>query len=235
MDKHWLVVAGHNLPKQPLSRTEGLTPTDLSLLRRLKNRRNPYNQNQKMRKKKLKPGQQAPYFEKRDSLGNLIKLSDYEHKKLLLSFFRYAGCPWCNLALHRLVLQYPKYQELGLSIVVFIQSSPENIQKNIYDRHNPVPPFPVIADPKREVYDLYGVNESLGAAVKSIRKAPAWLRSHLGNGYKQTTIDGSMTLVPAQFLIGQYNLRIYKIHYGVDYFDHLSLGEILEFAQFGAE
>ena len=172
-------------------------------------------------------------FEMRDVTGKIIKLADYKGKKVLLCFFRYAGCPWCNLAIHRLSVEYPNFKKLGLEIITFVQSKPENIQKYIYGNNVPLPPFPIIADPDRKIYDLYGVTDSYLAAVPSLRHVPDWLWNIVGGKYKQGKVDGSLGLVPAQFMIGTDDTKVYKVYYGVDYFDHLAMSEILEFAQFG--
>lgn len=181
---------------------------------------------------KLTEGNKAPTFKIKDVAGKTINLADYKGKKVLLCFFRYAGCPWCNLAIHRLVLEYPKFKKLGLEVITFVQSKPENIQKYIFDQHVPNPPFPIIADPDRKIYNLYGVEDSYGAAVKSIKRVPEWFWNAAGKKYKQGKSDGSMTLVPAEFMIGPDEFNLYKVHYGIDYFDHLAMAEILEFAQF---
>jgi peroxiredoxin Q/BCP len=183
---------------------------------------------------KLQAGQPAPDFNCTDIFGNSVKLADYQHEKLLLCFFRYAGCPWCNLAIHRLTLAYPAFQELNLNVVAFIQSQPENIKHYIFDRHTPPPQFPIIADPERTVYDLYGVRDSLPAAARSLVKLPDWVQASFRKGFKQGTADGSLTLVPAQFLI-ERSSKIYKANYGVDYYDHLPIVEIMDFAQFGGQ
>lgn len=182
----------------------------------------------------LKAGDTAPDFTREDFTGQKITLSDYKSNNVLLCFFRYAGCPLCNLALHRLALAYKDLEPTGLKVIVFIQSEPENIQKNIYERHEPKPPFPIIADPKREIYDQYAVKDSKAAAIKSIRKVPSWISATV-KGFQQATFDGSLTLVPAQFLINKGDQTIYKANYGVDYYDHLAMIEITEFAQFGKE
>ncbi len=53
---------------------------------------------------RLTAGNIAPDFTVTDVKGKTISLSDYKGKAVLLVFLRYAGCPWCNLALHRLTL-----------------------------------------------------------------------------------------------------------------------------------
>ena len=182
---------------------------------------------------KLKPGEKAPSFETTDIAGRRIRLSDYEGKKVLLCFFRYAGCPWCNLALFRLTKEYPKYEGLGLEVIAFIQSSRENIENNVTKRHHPAPQFPLIADQQRKVYQQYGVEDSLFAFAKSIRKIPQFIEAWFHHKFRQGKIDGSTTLVPAQFLIGPPGLQIHKASYGADYFDRIPMAEILEFARRG--
>ncbi len=168
-----------------------------------------------------------------DMTGKLIKLSDYKKHKLLLCFFRYASCPWCNLALHRLVLEAPRLDKLDLKVIAFIQSEPENIQRYIYDRHSPLPNFPVIADPKRKIYDLYHIDDSLKPLARAAVHVPNWFRATIGKGFRQGKVDGSLSLVPAHFLIGPQNLTIHSAGYSNDYFQDWPMIEILEFAQFG--
>lgn len=184
---------------------------------------------------RLKAGQVAPDFSLNDIYGNKIRLVDYKNDKLLICFFRYAGCPWCNLAIQRLTMSYRALDELNLKIIAFIQSEPENIQRYIFDRHSPKPQFPIIADPDRTIYDLYGVNDSISAAARSLVRLPDWLQSTHINRFKQGKVDGSLTLVPAQFLIEKNSQKIYKANYGADYYDSTPIVEIMDFAQFGAD
>lgn len=184
---------------------------------------------------KLRVGQLAPDFARADIEGNVVKLADYKNDKLLICFFRYAGCPWCNLAIHRLTISYPRLKELNLKVIAFVQSKPENIKKYIINRHQPSPPFPIIADPLREIYNMYGVDDSLPAAARSLVKIPGWLYASLGKGFRQTEIDGSLTLVPAQFLIEPGGQKIHTVNYGVDYYGSLPMVGIMDFAMFDSD
>jgi thioredoxin-dependent peroxiredoxin len=134
---------------------------------------------------RLQSGQVAPYFKRTDIGGNVVCLTDYVNQKLLLCFFRYAGCPWCNLAIHRLTEVQPELEAQGVRVVAFVQSPDSLIKEYILGRHMPVPPFPLIADPNREIYDLYGVQDSQAALVPSLAKAPDWIEATIGKGYRQ--------------------------------------------------
>ncbi len=180
---------------------------------------------------RLQAGQVAPYFKRTDIGGNVVTLTDFANRKLLLCFFRYAGCPWCNLAIHKLVVEYPKLSEAGLSVVAFVQSPEETIREYIVERHSPLPPFSIIADPNREIYDLYGVESSSKALYATITKIPEWVRATTKEGYKQGKVDGDLSLLPAQFLIGPSRLKVYRARYGQNYGDDMTMDEIVAFAE----
>ncbi|GAC1386447.1 MAG: hypothetical protein NVS1B7_4880 [Candidatus Saccharimonadales bacterium] len=166
---------------------------------------------------RLHPGQTAPDFNIPDIDGKLINLSDYKGKKLLVCFFRYAGCPFCNLILHSFIERYPKLHGNGLEILAFVQSPRESILEYPMQRQSPRPPFPIIPDPTQHVYQRYGVETSLPKFVKSVIKAPLLLTSMYKHHFPQGKMDGNLLLMPAFFLIGPSDLTIYDVHYSADF------------------
>ena len=174
---------------------------------------------------KLKDGDEAPYFSVVDINGEKVEINKDNGKKILLSFFRYSGCPWCNLAIYRLTEMAPDLEMQGVKVVCFVQSTQENIEKNVINRHDLKPPFNVVPDPDKIIYDLYGVEESALKYFTSLRKAPEWIYSSYKLHFKQPEVDGSATLVPAQFLIDSDG-TIIKVHYGTDYADDMTYSEI---------
>lgn len=121
----------------------------------------------------------------------------------------------------------PDLESHGVKIVCFVQSPRENIEKNVINRHDVKPPFAVIPDPDKVIYDLYGVEESALKYFTSLRKAPEWIYSSYKLSFKQPEVDGSVTLVPAQFLIDADG-TIIKVHYGTDYADDMTYSEIID-------
>ncbi len=178
--------------------------------------------------KTLLKGNKAPQFEATDVLGKKVKLSDSKNKYTLLVFLRYAGCPFCNLALHRLALEQKHLSNSRCEVIAFIQSSKENIVKNIYERHKNKPEFSIISDQTEEYYKLYDVKTSVKAIIKSITKIPYWIHSVKDLGFKQTTIDGNLLTVPAVFLISDGDQRIMKASYGSDFFDTDVFAEVYQ-------
>lgn len=174
---------------------------------------------------KLKNGDKAPHFSVVDINGEKVEINSDNSKKVFLSFFRYSGCPWCNLAIYRLTQMAPDLEAQGIKVVCFVQSTQEDIKKNVIDRHDPKPPFTIVPDPNKEIYSLFGVEESALKYFTSLRQLPEWIYSSYTLHFKQPEVDGSVTLVPAQFLIDADG-TIIKVHYGTDYADDMTFSEI---------
>ena len=83
----------------------------------------------------------------------------------MLSFFRDAACPFCNLRVYELNHKYKAWQEQGLEIVT-VFSSPSHEVKAHVARHPR--PFTMISDPDIAIYNQYGVEHSALALVKAL-------------------------------------------------------------------
>jgi peroxiredoxin Q/BCP len=181
---------------------------------------------------KLKDGEAAPDFTATDMAGKKITLSKLKNRYVLLVFLRYAGCPWCNLAIHRLALEYPFFEENDCRVIAFIQSEKSAINENIYERHSVKPAFSIVADHAREFYELYGVGTSITRTVRSITKIPAWVHSVKHHGFKQTKIDGNLFIVPAAFIIDVRSQKIIKTGYGKDFYDEETFVDLYQSIMF---
>ncbi|PVX50815.1 peroxiredoxin Q/BCP [Balneicella halophila] len=102
----------------------------------------------------LKEGYKAPYFEGKNQDDKLIKLSDYEGKKLILYFYpkdNTAGCTAeaCNLNDNYAELTSKGFEVLGVS--------PDSIESHLkfIAKHNLS--FNLIADTDKEILEKYGV------------------------------------------------------------------------------
>jgi len=184
---------------------------------------------------KLKVGQQAPLFHATDIYGRRVSLVEYFGGKLLVSFYRAAVCPLCNLHTWHTINRYGQYQRQGLRVVAFYESSPEHAHHYL-DRLQP--PFPIIADLNRQVYDLYGLDSSFFGAIYArlfrLGDYRAAAQRHIGGNVVENLLhmDGRFGRLPAEFLIGP-DLRIRRAHYGRDAGDFLLFSEIDAFARSG--
>ena len=171
----------------------------------------------------IQPGQQAPDFEVQDIFGNPFSLSDFEGKKLLLFFYRYASCPLCNLRIHRLIQHYPDFTARDLHLLAFFQSPVESIRKYVGRQDAP---FPIVADPGHAVYRAYGVETSWPGFIKGSLRLIT-LTSAARKGFYPGKMEGKKSMVPADFLIGP-DLVVERAYYGKDISDHMPMQEIMD-------
>jgi len=168
-------------------------------------------------------GTPAPDFSALDLDGQTRTLGQYAGRPLLLQFYRYAGCPMCDLRLHEFARAYPPLGQRGLEVVAFFHSSAEALRRHFARR--PMP-FPVLGDPRRAIYGRYGVETSLLRLLTSALRPSFyrdWLRS-MRHGY-WGGFDARMTGMPADFLIGPDQV-IRLVHLGRDIGDHMSVAAV---------
>lgn len=179
---------------------------------------------------RLKVGQHAPRWGGTDIYGRPISLADYQGSYLLLSFYRSAVCPLCNVRLANQADQAWVFDQQSLKLVAFVESFPE-LARHYLDRLHP--PFPILADRSLIVYTLYGLETSwLGTALGTLRRSTYREARQKRLGVWQLlrgflAMDGRKFRMPADFLIGP-DLRILRAHYAHDAGDFLSLAQIIE-------
>ncbi|BEP29555.1 redoxin domain-containing protein [Helicovermis profundi] len=170
---------------------------------------------------RLKENSTCPIFKVKDIKGQDIDLRNYKGKYTLVSFYRYASCPLCNLRISELIENEPLLKEKGLSMIAFFESSNDTLNKYMEKQKSP---FPIIGDPKRKIYKNFGVEASLlgyiigGLNLKRMSKA-------FSKGFKLGKSDGIKTLLPADFLLDS-NHKIIRAYYGKDIGDHLPIEEL---------
>ncbi len=102
---------------------------------------------------KLKPGDKAPDFEVSDELGNLLKLSDYRGRKLVLFFYPKDNTPTCTKEACNLSDNYQSFKDLGYEILGISKDSSKSHQKFI-DKYEL--PFSLLADTEKNMHQAYG-------------------------------------------------------------------------------
>jgi len=90
-------------------------------------------------------------------------------------------------------------------------------------------PFIILADENNSYYDLYDIQHSLLGMTKGMLfRAPTLLKG-LKKGFIPFPIRGSLTTMPADFLVDETG-TICRAYYGKDEGDHLPIHEIIEFS-----
>jgi peroxiredoxin len=175
----------------------------------------------------------APVFNLKDVFGRMTDLNAYRDKRLLIAFFRHAGCPFCNLRVHALTKVHREFQEKGLEMIFFFESKEQVILRSTF--HREVSPIPLISDPGKVWYNAYGVEESL------MKSTLSHISSFVQTAYKASKnglpthlmADGeSISTMPAEFLV-DHNLLLKKVLYSQRLNDRLAIDEIRQFAENG--
>jgi peroxiredoxin len=174
----------------------------------------------------LTTGNRAPDFTLPDLDGRPVHLADYQGRKVLLIFFRYATCPFCTVRFVRLAQEAQRYAAQGLQIIGVFESGADYIREYLYRRGLP---FPVIPDPEGKLFALYGVKKSLPGLLFGMLRLPTLLRALLDPQYRMARPDGPVTRIPADFLIDE-NQVIADAYYGSDIGDHIPFARIDRFA-----
>ena len=172
----------------------------------------------------LKAGDKAPEFELKCLDGTTAKLTDFRGKKLFLSFYRFASCPFCNLRVHAIGELYPQI-EAEMEVLGVFESSLE-VMKDYIPRQGLS--FKIASDSKAVSYKSYGVSHSFTGMLSGMLLRMPTLMKAMFNGYIPFTIDSSLTRMPADFIIAEKGV-ILIAYYAKDEGDHLNIEEILKY------
>lgn len=176
---------------------------------------------------KIFKGQKAVDFTVNDIYGNEIKLSNYRGKKILLGFFRNVSCPFCNLRVHELKKMKDDLDQKGLRMIFFFESKPDLLKQSIF--HTEVSPIPLVGDPQKTIYSLYGVEPSLFKAISTVFKSGTMDAFKAGQALNlPKDNEATQTLLPADFLIDE-DFNIVNAYYGKDLRGHIPIAEIKAF------
>lgn len=172
---------------------------------------------------RLTENMQAPDFSTTTLDGTEIALSEFRGQRLMLSFYRYASCPLCNMRVSQLTQLMQKHNIRAPFLGVF-QSPPETMKKHVGKQKTPIQLLP---DPERKLYRLYGVETSLWGLVKGALKFWMFVKAAL-RGFLIKRKDNEFSRIPADFLINEDG-TIHTTYYGNDIGDHLDIEIVKDF------
>lgn len=119
----------------------------------------------------LQTGDKAPYFEGPDQDGNIIRLSDFAGRKLVLYFYPKDSTPGCTAEACDLRDNYERFISQGYAVVGVSKDSTTSHQKFIAKYELP---FPLISDPGKvilQAYNAWGEKKNYGkVSMGTLRK-----------------------------------------------------------------
>ena len=102
----------------------------------------------------LQEGMKAPGFEGIDQNGNVIKLSDFKGKKVVLYFYPKDNTPGCTAEACNLRDNWSAFIKEGIE-VIGVSPDNEKSHKGFAGKYSL--PFPLIADTSKKILNDYGV------------------------------------------------------------------------------
>ena len=175
---------------------------------------------------KIQVGDQLENIQLPSIDGSIFNTTSTKGKKVLLTFYRFASCPMCNLRINTLMNHY---DELGdnFTMIAIFNSSIENL-KRYTAKHQA--PFPILADKTYQVFKKYGVKHSLlNFLISQITRGPLIWKA-MFKGYIPWTIKGHLGILPVDVLIDEEGI-VRNVNYGTDIGDHLPLKTIIDFSK----
>ncbi|RDB05491.1 thioredoxin-dependent thiol peroxidase [Runella aurantiaca] len=102
----------------------------------------------------LQVGEKAPLFEAKDQNGNVVKLTDFHGKKIVLYFYPKDDTPGCTAQACSLRDSYDAMLARGY-VVLGASVDNEKSHKKFAEKYQL--PFPLLADTEHQIVEAYGV------------------------------------------------------------------------------
>ena len=168
-----------------------------------------------------------PDFEVNDINGNLISLKKFIGKKIHLVFYRFSGCPFCNLRFHEIDKLAELYQKNNVILISVYESSAKNMLDMMADHS-----FYSIMIPNQDssLYSLYDLGRSKIGLLRFLLFKGGILKALKGMKLfkKKVAQDGHTDRLEAEFLLSKEG-NIVNAHYARIPGDYLPLGTIRTF------
>ena len=173
-------------------------------------------------------GDEFPALELTSGSGERVTLPDPDGRFVHLQLRRFAGCPICNLHLRSIVARHDEIRSRGITEVVVFHSTAAELAKYEHEL-----PFPLIADPDRQLYRLLGVEHRPSALLRprALRAAIAGQAAALAKRSTMRAVGpltpaGGVFGLPADFLIAPDG-RIAALKYGRHAYDQWTVDDLL--------
>lgn len=172
---------------------------------------------------RLDVGDAAPDFTLPSVDGTEVTLSEVDGWRHL-RFYRYAGCPSCLLSVRRAAARVDEVEERGIRVLALFHSPVEDLARTADDL-----PFPVLADPSKEVFGAYGVEQDWTGllSVRTVKETLAGLLA--GNRWRPAMARTGWTGLPADVLVDPDGV-VQAIHHGEDFADSWTVDDLLRIA-----
>ena len=180
-----------------------------------------FGQNQKV----LGVGDKAPEFTLKNALGNDISLDDFLDKEyVILTWYRGAWCPYCNLALIELQEHLDKFKKLGAELIAI---SPQIADSTLTLQQKKELQFTLLSDMDNKIAKKYGISFTLDSDKNKLYEEKISLSKYNGN----TT---GLLPIPVTYIIDKEKIIRYA-YINEDYTKRVDPNELIAFLKDSTE
>tara|TARA_Y100000590_G_scaffold469156_1_gene655207 strand:- start:26022 stop:26561 length:540 start_codon:yes stop_codon:yes gene_type:complete len=159
--------------------------------------------------------------------GSIFNLSETLGKRVLLTFYRIAGCSFCNLRLHEFNNRFSEFGDNFTHVGIF--HSPVNNLNSYMKKHGSLK-FIILADEQFEYFDKYEVERSYlkvfsAMLFKAHKIFPAMIK-----GFIPLSIKGHFDISVTDVLINEEGIVEDVFYAKKDVADHYPFDVIKEFS-----
>ena len=177
---------------------------------------------------KIKVGDKIDEIELPDTNGNMFKLSSTKGKKVLLTFYRIAGCSFCNL---RLMEFKKKSDEFGRDFVhVGIFHSPTDNLNRTMRKHGNLP-FKILADEHFKYFEKYEVERSMGKVFLAMLFKAHKIFPAIFKGFIPMRIKGFFDIAITDVFINEKGIVSDVLYAKKDSADHFPFEKVRAFSK----
>ena len=171
-------------------------------------------------------GDAMPEFTMPSIKGSMFDTSEVKGKKMILTFFRFSSCPFCNIRINQLTKRWNEFSDDVVMVGIF-DAKINDLTKRM-EHHNV--PFNIVADENYELFTKHSVRKSFVRFMIGTLSAPLTLLKATMRGYFPMTLSISkLSTIPVDILIDE-NGKVVKAHYCKNTADHLSIDEMVSFS-----
>lgn len=169
--------------------------------------------------KTLNVGDKAPLFTLENATGEKISLKRMLKKgPVILTWYRGAWCPYCNLALVELQNHLGQFKELGAELIAI---SPQLPDSTLSFQERKELKFTLLSDRNNKIAQKYGITFNLAPEKNKLYEEKIGLSKYNGN------TSGTLP-IPATYIIDQTGTIRYA-YINEDYTKRADPNEILDF------
>ena len=177
---------------------------------------------------KIKVGDKLDEIELPDINGNMFKSSSTKGKRVLLTFYRIAGCSFCNL---RLMEFKKKSDEFGKDFVhIGIFHSPTDNLNRTMKKHGELP-FKILADEHFKYFSKYKVERSMGKVFLAMLFKSHKIFPAIFKGFIPMPIKGFFDIAVTDVFINEKGIVVDVFYAKKDSVDHFPFEKVRAFSQ----